>query len=269
MSTICRPRPWGSSGAGRLPVDGVHSIGHCRQAELALETDASTVGASRPESRGLSASRPNLGILVIGAVLTLGAFVAFTAWRLAGGTAWLDAGGPLLTGFFLHGLVDIIVSSLWPLGEPQLGAVVIAVLAGVLILKKLWRLATVAVGCYTILTLLELGLRVGAGLASHSVHEALIHGYPSGHTARVPFLGGVLAALVPPRLRWVTIAGTGVLATGVAMDRVDSTLQTTSDVVGGLLIGTSLGLAFAAIRYVVERGDRSRRQGATANAYDQ
>lgn len=202
----------------------------------------------RPRSRALSAAAAALLI----------AFVAFTAWRLAGAAVWTDAHATRVTGFFLRGAFDVFVSSLWPLGEPQLGAVATVLLAGALAYRGRRGAAALVVACYLVATGIELGLRVGIGLAGHAttISQALVHEYPSGHTGRVPLLGGMAAALVSRRLRAAVIGLTAALAVLVSMDRVDSTLQTASDVIGGLLLGTWMAFTFAAVLPAVESMSR-------------
>jgi membrane-associated phospholipid phosphatase len=116
-----------------------------------------------------------------------------------------------------------------------------------------------------VLSVTELGMRISIGLADgeHSIRHALVHAYPSGHAARIPFLGAVLAMLVPPRWRGAVLAATAVLTVLEAFDRIDSTLQTASDVIGGTLMGTCLALTFAALLPVVERGSIGRLQSRT------
>jgi membrane-associated phospholipid phosphatase len=189
------------------------------------------------------------------AIVLLAMFVAWSAWTLGTGATWLDANATHVSGFVLRGAFDTFVSSLWPFGEPQLGALVAAALAAWLAARRRWRAAGLLVGCYAVLTAVELGLRTGIGLSDGavSVRQALVHAYPSGHTARVPFLGTVIAVLAPRRLRAPILVATGALAVLVAFDRVDSTLQTASDVIGGTLLGAWLALSFAALLPMVER----------------
>ena len=197
--------------------------------------------------------RPRL-LAIAGAVLALALFAGWSAWRLTAGMGWLDANATRLSGFVLKGVFDVFVSSLWPFGEPQFGVVVAAVLAGCLGLRGRWRGAGLLIACYTALTLIELGLRAAIGLTGGlSVRHALVHAYPSGHAARIPFLGLMLAYVAPPRLRTAVLVGTGGMTVLEAFDRVDSTLQTASDVIGGTLLGLWLALVFVALLPLVER----------------
>jgi hypothetical protein len=194
-------------------------------------------------------------LAIAGAVVLLALFLGWSAWRVTAGMGWLDANATRLTGFVLKGVFDVFVSSLWPFGEPQFGVVVAAVLAGCLGLRGRWRAAGLLIACYTALTVIELSLRTAIGMTGGvSVRHALVHAYPSGHAARIPFLGAMLAYVAPPRLQVAILAGTGGLTVLEAFDRVDSTLQTASDVVGGTLLGTWLALTFLALLPLVERG---------------
>lgn len=187
------------------------------------------------------------------------AFVGFSVWRLTHDTSALDHAGTRFTGSFLHGVVDAIVSALWPFGEPQAGAVAIAAVAAGLAGARRYRLALLVLVAYGVLTGLELSIRIGTGLAhGQSLRHALVYNYPSGHAGRVPFVGAVLAVVLPARWRWPILAGTALLAFGVAADRIDSTLQTASDVIGGLLMGSGLAFAFAALARLIDRAPRPR-----------
>ena len=189
------------------------------------------------------------------------ALVALTGLRLAGATNALDDGATHLTGWLLRGPFDTFVSSLWVLGEPQLGSLLAALLAAVLAYRGR-RLATVLVlGCFLVATGLELGMRVGIGLLfAHdtTIQQALVHEFPSGHAARIPLLGGMAAGLIRRPLRVPVLAATIALALLEAMDRVDSTIQPASDVIGGLLLGTWLALSFAVVLSRAERGTWSQ-----------
>lgn len=189
------------------------------------------------------------------AVLLFVLFVGWTVWRLATGAHWLDANATRLTGLVLRGVFDVFVSSLWPFGEPQLGGAVAALLTAGLAAYRRWHAAALLVACYAVLSATELGMRASIGLAQgqSSLRQALVHGYPSGHAARIPFLGAAVAMLVPRRWRLPVLAATAALMVLEALDRVDSTLQTASDVVGGTLMGTWLALTFAALLPAVER----------------
>jgi membrane-associated phospholipid phosphatase len=177
------------------------------------------------------------------------AFVGFTTWRFALGAHGLDVTAKRFTSWLLHGTLDDVVSAMWPLGEPQLGVLVTAVIAGVLLQQRRARAAVLVVACFGLLTVIELGLRSAAGLADHtiSLRRALVHAYPSGHTARVPMLGTIIAMLLGGRWRWPLLGLTALLTVMVSIDRVDSTLQLGSDVIGGVLLGSSLALAYVAL----------------------
>ena len=193
-------------------------------------------------------------------VASVVALAAVTGLRLAGATDALDANATHLTGWLLRGPFDTFVSSLWVLGEPQLGSLLAALLAGVLAYRGRRLAAVLVLGCFLVATGLELGMRVGIGLVSAhdvTIHRALIHEFPSGHAARIPLLGGMAACLVRRPLRAPVLATTIALALLEAMDRVDSTIQPASDVVGGLLLGTCLALSFAVVLSRAEPSSRS------------
>ena len=187
------------------------------------------------------------------------ALFALTALRLAGSTEGMDAGATHLTGRILRGPFDTFVSSLWFLGEPQLGTAAAVLLAAILAYRGRRLAAVLVLGSFGLATGLELGMRLSIGLlVTHhpTLGEALIHEFPSGHAARIPLLGGMVAALVPRPLRAPVLVGTIVLALLEALDRIDSTLQSASDVIGGLLLGTWLALCFALVLWRTERGTR-------------
>jgi membrane-associated phospholipid phosphatase len=198
-------------------------------------------------------------VLAASAVASFAALVALTALRLAGETSAMDANATHLTGRILRGAFDALVSSLWPVGEPQLGIVLAALLAGALFYRGRRGAAVLVVVCFLVATGLEVAMRIGMGL--HSAHgttiaQALVHQFPSGHTARIPLLGGMAAALVRPGLRAPVLATTVAVAILESMDRVDSTIQSASDVIGGLLLGTWLALTFAIVLRRVEQETR-------------
>jgi membrane-associated phospholipid phosphatase len=68
-------------------------------------------------------------------------------------------------------------------------------------------------------------------------------GYPSGHTSSAFALATVVAALLPPRWRWVPFA----LATVVGLARMHVGVHYPMDVIGGALIGLAAGLAAIAL----------------------
>jgi hypothetical protein len=198
---------------------------------------------------------------IVAAAVALALFAGWSAWRLSAGMVWLDVNATRVSGFLLRGAFDVFVSSLWPFGEPQFGVLVAAVLAGCLGLRGRWRAAGLLIGGYTVLTLTELGMRAAVGLVGGSLtlRHALVHAYPSGHAARIPFLGVMLALVAPRQLRLAVLVATGVLTLLEGLDRVDSTLQTASDVIGGTLLGTWLALTVVALLPLVERASLIRR----------
>jgi membrane-associated phospholipid phosphatase len=198
-------------------------------------------------------------VLTVSALASFAAFVVLTALRLAGGTNAMDANATHVTGRILRGAFDAFVSSLWPVGEPQLGVVLAALLAGALLYRGRRAAALLVVVCFLVATGLEVTMRIGMGLVSAPgtpIGHALVHEFPSGHAARIPLLGGMAAALVRRSLRAPVLATTVVVAILESMDRIDSTIQSASDVIGGLLLGTWLALTFAIVLRRVEPGTR-------------
>ena len=142
-----------------------------------------------------------------------------------------------------------------PVAEPAFATIVAILLAAVLAVLRGWRVAVLALGGFATLAVAELGLRAVFGLIGGSVSlaDALVHAYPSGHAARVPLLAGMVAALLRGRARWAMVAFAVVLATLIALDRVDSGKQNASDVTGGLLLGMGMALVFAALLPLAQR----------------
>jgi membrane-associated phospholipid phosphatase len=68
-------------------------------------------------------------------------------------------------------------------------------------------------------------------------------GYPSGHASAAFALATVVAALLPPRWRWVPFA----VATVVGLARMHVGVHYPMDVIGGALIGLAAGLAAVAL----------------------
>ena len=171
-------------------------------------------------------------------------FALFTAWWLVSGGTQLDVTMLRFTGWLLRGWLDIVISSSWPLGEPQFGAAVVACVALLLVARRSYRTAVLIVAGFVVLSALEVVILVILAEVRHVSLglDALTHLYPSGHTARVPFLGAAVSAFAGRRARGWLLAVTALLAVVVALDRTDSRIQTGSAVVGGLLMGISASL---------------------------
>jgi len=183
------------------------------------------------------------------AVVATIAFAAFTVWWLVDGGRQLDATMLRFTGWLLRGWVDLVISSSWPLGEPQFGLATAATIAAVLAVRRNYRPAAVVFCGFVLMSAVQLVIVVTLAEVRHDGLgiAALVRLYPSGHTARVPFLGTVIALMAGPRVRWWILATTAVLAITVALDRTDSKIQTGSVVVGGLLLGISTALWFVTL----------------------
>jgi hypothetical protein len=194
-------------------------------------------------------SASNVRTALAAAVVATIAFAAFTVWWLVDGGRQLDATMLRFTGWLLRGWVDLVISSSWPLGEPQFGLAAAATIAAVLAVRRNYRSAAVVFGGFVLMSAVQLVIVVTLAEVRHEGFgiAALVRLYPSGHTARVPFLGTAVALVAGPRVRWWIIAATAVLAITVALDRTDSTIQTGSVVVGGLLLGISSALWFVTL----------------------
>jgi membrane-associated phospholipid phosphatase len=193
------------------------------------------------------------GVAIAAAIAFVG-FALFSIWQLDSGSG-LDHLARRFTDWFMRGWVDASVSSLGPLAEPEFATGAAVVLAAVLVVVRGWRVAALAIGAFTALAALELGIRAAFTLTGRfeSLSDAVVHAYPSGHAARVPLLAGMVAALLGRRARWAMIAVAVVLALLIAIDRVDSGKQNASDVTGGLLLGLWMALTFAALLPLAQR----------------
>src|ERR1700730_17396765 len=98
-------------------------------------------------------------VLAASAVASFAALVALTALRLAGGTNAMDAHATHVTGRILRGVFDAFVSSLWPVGEPQLGIVLAALLAGALFYRGRRAAGVLVGGCFLVAAGAGAGLR--------------------------------------------------------------------------------------------------------------
>jgi hypothetical protein len=194
-------------------------------------------------------SASNVRAALAAAVAATIAFAAFTVWWLADGGSQLDATMLRFTGWPLRGWVDVVIPASWPLGEPQFGLAAAATIAAVLVVRRSYRAAAVVFGGFVLLSAIQLAIVVTLAVIRHDGLgvAALVRLYPSGHAARVPFLGMALAAVAPrPARRWI-VSATAILAIAVALDRTDSRIQTGSVVVGGLLLGIAASLWFVTL----------------------
>lgn len=199
--------------------------------------------------------------LAAGAATT--AFALFTVWWSVDGGLHLDDSMLRFTGWLLRGWLDVVISASWPLGEPQFGLAAVGLIAMLMVARQRYRLAALVVGGFLVLSAVEVAILVALAEIRHvslSV-DALSHLYPSGHTARVPFLGTAVAAMAgrPARL-WILIATAG-LTIVVALDRTDSKIQTGSAVIGGLLMGISASLWLAALFTAWKAAEARPRRG--------
>lgn len=186
------------------------------------------------------------------------AFIIFTGWWLVDGGAGLDSTLLRFTGWLLHGALDVVVSDSWPLGEPEIAVAVVGVAVLLLMRRRRNREAALVVGGFVVLSTLQLVIVLSLAEVGHVKLdiESLSHLYPSGHAARVPFLGTALAMIGPPKVRSGLFAVTAILAVALALDRTDSRIQTGSVVVGGLLMGIAVSAWFATLYTAWVRGSK-------------
>ena len=190
----------------------------------------------------------------ISALVATLAFLALTVRAFAGGTP-LDTLLPRLSGWVLQGWLDNALSSMWFLGEPQLGSVLAVALGAVLAALGFRRAAVACVAGMAALLAVELGIR----LAIDHVHglrlsfAELDRLYPSGHAARPPFLGAAATLAVTGRWRALVVAVAALVTIAVALDRIDSRVQSGTAVLGGLLLGLAAALWLAAFRARLRR----------------
>ena len=92
----------------------------------------------------------------------------------------------------------------------------------------------------------------------HLVHST----YPSGHTARLALLAGVVAASMGGRLRAAWVAAS-LVAAWVAVQRVESGAHTGADVVGAVLLAFGIACLYGAL---LPRLARSRQPAAEREA---
>ncbi len=186
---------------------------------------------------------------VFAALAATAALAGFLVWWLIDGGASLDATMLRFTGWLMRGLVDDTLSLLWPLGEPQFGVAAVLGLAILSIGRRRYRDAALIAGGFLVLSAAEVAIGAAMADVRHVSFnlDALTHLPPSGHTARMPYLGTAAAAIAGSRARGWILGVTAVLAILVALERTDSLKQTGSSAVGGLLMGISASLWFAVL----------------------
>jgi membrane-associated phospholipid phosphatase len=188
-------------------------------------------------------------------VVLLAAFAAFTLFDHTSGRFAVDRAMWDLSCSLARSPLRPIVGSIAPLGDPNTSAVLMALLAGVALLRRQWLLALLVLGAMVTLSLVEAVLRLPVrtldwrnlpDLLTHSQVLRLANStYPSGHVARTALLAGVAVLVLPSRLAWVGIAGAVLCSLLMAVQRVAAGHHTGSDVVGGLLLGGGIAAVVA------------------------
>lgn len=137
----------------------------------------------------------------------------------------------------------------------------VAAMAAYLVACRRYRGAALVVGALLVLSAAQLAVFVVTAEIHHVKLglDALSHLYPSGHTARVPLLGTVVAMIGGRPARGSILVATALLAVAVALDRTSSGLQTGSVVVGGLLLGIATAAWFAAVYSAPGMGSARRK----------
>ena len=207
------------------------------------------LGGERPEVLHHVAVRHRLlraRYAIVASVLSLVVFALYLAWWVTDGGLSFDAFMVRITDSLLQGWVDAAVSATWPLGEPVVGVLVVLAVGLVAWKRRRFFAALLIVGGFAVLSAMEVTLVVAMAHVRHvelSV-DALTHIPPNGHTARVPYLGTVVASIAGPRIQAWILAATATLALAVTADRISSLKLTGSAAVGGLLMGTAAALWF-------------------------
>ena len=220
-----------------------------RQGALPDHSRRSHLPVARCDHVPMASFGPTVRRTSVAAFASIIAFALFTVWWFVDGGTRLDATMLRFTHWLLRGWLDVVISTTWPLGEPQFGLAVVAIIATLLAARKKYRAAALVAGGFLLLSAVEVAILFTLAEIRHVSLgvDALVHLYPSGHTSRIPFLGTAIAVAVSRRGRgWIFIM-TAALAIAVALDRTDSTIQTGSAVIGGLLMGIAASLCFVAL----------------------
>lgn len=169
--------------------------------------------------------------------------------------------GRLLVGFdhamarWIHDCgnrpMDWVMNILTMAGNPEMNVVAAVVLAILFQRRFGWRAGAWLFGLFVAAMLVELAMKncvfqpgVRGEFHRYVFREGLIHitlpyAYPSGHTLRAIFLGGILGHWIAPRAR----AAWWSLAVVVGVSRVYLGSHWTTDVIGGVLLGVASLLA--------------------------
>lgn len=211
-------------------------------------------------------------------VVLLVAFVVLTATTQPGGSGLLDRHIQSFSDELAGGHRSHLFTLIEPLGSPAASIVLTGIIA-VAVARAKGLLAGVAVifamGAMTAVEGL-LRIRVGAipwhdlaHFISQPRGHHLVHStYPSGHTARLGLMSGMIAgALLPRRWRVAGLAGVVSLTAWIAVQRVAAHQHTGTDVVGGALLGWGVAILFGwlvTLPAVERAGSQLTRRGRTA-----
>ncbi|MBI5396933.1 MAG: phosphatase PAP2 family protein [Verrucomicrobia bacterium] len=147
--------------------------------------------------------------------------------------------------------LDWAMNVLTMAGNPEFNVIAALALAGVFARRSGWRAGGWLFGIFVAATLIELVMKnhvfqpgVRGEFHRYVFREGLIsislpYAYPSGHTLRAVFLGGIMAHWIAPGTTkvWWTLAAL------VAISRVYLGSHWTTDVLGGVLLGVASLLA--------------------------
>lgn len=147
--------------------------------------------------------------------------------------------------------MDWVMNVLTMAGNPEMNLLAAVALAVLFQRRFGGRAGACLFGLFVAATLVELVMKncvfqpgVRGEFHRYVFREGLIHitlpyAYPSGHTLRAIFLGGILGHWVAPRARaaWWTLAAV------VGVSRVYLGSHWTTDVIGGVLLGVAALLA--------------------------
>jgi membrane-associated phospholipid phosphatase len=205
------------------------------------------------EGRALKIWRPNLDQ---SACALLGGFALLTVACEPAGWAALDRAAREFTRGLAGTPIAFAASLVYVLGTPIMSFLLTLTLGSAVLLARGLRASLLALGFVGLLTLFEGALRIRVGGVPWSHLGALVTDrhvwhfvdstFPSGHTARLVLLAGMVTASMPRAFRLGSGLAAVCLGCLMAIQRVQVGQHTGTDVVGGLLLGAGLATAYAA-----------------------